>query len=411
MKKLLVITLALVFCFAALPAFAQEKADWSWYGSVRMWTAWEMASEETQLAAGLNNGSKAKGWRALVAPGTFALQDDDVLDWQLQTNSRVGANVKWGNIGGTIEFGQDGAAWNGSKDTRASIRLMSATWNFGSGTLLIGKNYTPYFFLVSNLCGPGGGECNGIGFGSIYGGRRDQITLQFGGFKFGLAAPETGNNPSDIIAFAPWNPPAANGVDIDQWLPRIEASYTFSAGPLAVFLGGAWQTYDIEVGSATGIQKVDTDSWALGLGVKSSFGPFYANFTGQWGQNIGQGGLSTILQFSRSLINPLNYSTEDNQYLTAQLILGFRLTDSLSFEGGVIWQEGDADIPGGTPLSGSVSQDSWVYYLNASWSPAKNFFIIPEIGLIDNGDLSVSGLDDQDLGDVTWFGIKWQINF
>lgn len=409
MKKLFILIVALTFVFAALPAFAQDKAEWNWYGSVRMWTAWENTSEETRLAAALNNGSKARGWNALTAPGVFEAQDDDVVDWQLQTNSRIGTNVKWGSVGGTVEFGQDGTAWNGSNDTRASIRLMSATWNFGPGTLLLGKNYTPFFFLVSNLCGPGGGECNGIGFGSIYGGRRAQIGLQFGGFKVALVEPKVDANPSDIVTRAPWVPPAANGVDTDQMLPRIEAAYTFNLGPAALFLGGLYQTYDIEVGSATGIQEVSNDTWVLGAGARTAFGPFYVNGTFQYGSNVGQGGASTILQFSRSVINPVTLDTEDNEYLTAQLILGFKVMDSLSFEGGAIWQKGSADFP--TAAGGDVSQTSMVYYINATWSPAKNVFIVPEIGLIDNGDLEESGVDDLDLGDVTWFGIKWMINF
>lgn len=408
MKKLFILVLAIAFCFAALPAFAQDKADWAWYGSVRMWTAYENVSEETVKGSLLNNGSKANGWN----PG-FGLpaQDDSVTDWQMQTNSRVGANVKWGAIGGSIEFGQDGTAWNGSKDTRASIRLMSATWNFGSGTLLIGKNYTPYFFLVSNLCGPGGGECNGIGYGSIYGGRRAQIGLQFGGFKVALVEPETGNNPSDPLTVKPWVPPAGAGSDVDQWLPRIELAYTFNLGPAALFLGGAWQTYDVEVGSATGLKEFSNDSWALGLGVKTAFGPFYANGTFQYGNNVGQGGVSTILQFSRSVINPLNYSTEDNTYTTGQLVLGFKLMDSMSFEGGVVYQKGKADMPSALPgLSGTISQEEWVYYVNASWSPAKNVFIVPEFGFVDNGDLDFNQVKS-DLGNVWWLGIKWQINF
>lgn len=415
MKKLFILIVALTFVFAALPAFAQDKAEWSWYGSIRMWTAWESVSDETFFSGnptatrGLANGSKAGAWGARTAPGVVTAQDDDVVDWQLQTNSRIGTSVKWGSVGGTVEFGQDGAAWNGSNDTRASIRLMSGTWNFGSGTLLLGKNYTPYFYLVSNLCGPGGGECNGIGYGSIYGGRRAQVGLQFGGFKFALVEPELRNNPSDAVARAPWAPPAADGVDFDQMLPRLEAAYTFNLGPAQLFLGGVYQTYDIEVGSTTGVKEVSNDTWTLGAGAKTAFGPFYANATVQYGSNVGQGGVATVLQFSRSLIDPVTLNTEDNTYLTAQLILGFKVTDTLSFEGGVIWQQGDADIPLAT--GGSVSQDSWVYYLNATWSPAKNVFIIPELGIIDNGSLEISGEPDRDLGSVTWFGIKWMINF
>ena len=410
MKKLFILIVALTFVFAALPAFAQDKAEWNWYGSIRMWTAWEMADKETQKAANLSSGSRARGWNALTAPGVFELQDDDHLDWQLQTNSRLGVNVKWGSVGGQVEFGHTGDAnWSGSRDVTASFRLMSATWNFGSGTLLLGKNYTPFFFLVSNLCGPGGGECNGIGFGSIYGGRRAQVGLQFGGFKIAAVEPEYRNNPSDAVARAPWNPPAANGVDTDNWLPRLEASYTFNLGPAALYAGGLYQTYDIEVGSTTGVQTVSTDSWALALGARTAFGPFYVNGTAIYGNNIQEGGASTVLQFARSLINPVTLETNDNTYLSAQLVLGFKVMDSLSFEGGVIYQKGMADIPLAT--GGDVSQIEWVYYINATWSPAKNVFIVPEIGIIDNGDIKIAEEPDNDLGKMTWIGIKWMINF
>ena len=54
MKKLFILVLALVMAFAALPAFAQDKADWAFYGSVRMWTAWESVDDNTppQLSNG-----------------------------------------------------------------------------------------------------------------------------------------------------------------------------------------------------------------------------------------------------------------------------------------------------------------------------------------------------------------------
>ena len=38
MKKPTVLFVALVMIFAALPALAQDKADWAFYGSVRIWT-------------------------------------------------------------------------------------------------------------------------------------------------------------------------------------------------------------------------------------------------------------------------------------------------------------------------------------------------------------------------------------
>ncbi len=245
MKKLTVLFVALAMVFGAMPAFAQDKADWSFYGQARMWTAWESVDKET--LAGGDAGSKAGAWNPGI--GGLAVQDDDVLDWQLQSNSRIGANVKWGSVGGNFEFGNEGAAGTvgGSADLRATFRQLYGTWNFGPGTLIVGKTYTPYFFLVSGLCGPGGGECNGIGFGSIYAGRRAQVTLQMGGFKFGLVEPETRFSPLMTSAgprLLLHKTVLHLVLDVDQTLPRFEASYTFNLGPAALFLGGLYNRYE-----------------------------------------------------------------------------------------------------------------------------------------------------------------------
>jgi opacity protein-like surface antigen len=117
MKKLFVLAVALIVGVAfALPAAAQDKAEWSWYGQTRMWTAWEMADEETLF--GGSGGSRARGWN----PGAgLPLQDDDELEWKLQTNARLGANVKWGNVGGRVEFGNTGEPRGGDFGTTLEV--------------------------------------------------------------------------------------------------------------------------------------------------------------------------------------------------------------------------------------------------------------------------------------------------
>ena len=159
MKKMFVLVLALVMAFAALPAFAQDKADWAFYGSVRMWTAWEGVDDTTppQLSSNTSPAGTAQfqvATTAAIARNVGgSVVDDDEMAYLLQGNSRIGANVKWGNVGGRFEYGHT---------TTANLRLLYGTWNFGAGTLLVGQDYGPYFYLVSGLCGPGGGECNGI---------------------------------------------------------------------------------------------------------------------------------------------------------------------------------------------------------------------------------------------------------
>ncbi len=405
MKKMFILVLALVMAFAALPAFAQDKADWAFYGSARMWTAWESVDDNTpaQLSASGFFPVAATAARAFTYGGTPT--DDDELAWLLQGNSRIGANVKWGNIGGRFEYG-----------STPNLRLLYGTWNFGAGTLLVGQDYGPYFYLVSGLCGPGGQECNGIGFGSIYSGRTPQLKLIFGGFQVALSS------PSKVASFQPTTvtpigaqtlllnnnqTTAGTGwTDNDQVLPKLEASYTFNLGPGQFFIGGAYNKYT-EVYSLGGAEvENDVDGWVLGAGTKMAFGPFYVNATAQYGTNPNNSGTGPATLYpSVQLYRPATGESSDSDYMAAQLILGFKLTDSMVFEGGIIWQNGD--------LSGGgfdAEQTTYTYYIGFGWSPAKNVFIVPELGVVDYNKLETP-TGDIDYGKLTWLGIKWQINF
>jgi hypothetical protein len=102
---------------------------------------------------------------------------------------------------------------------------------------------------------------------------------------------------------------------------------------------------------------------------------------------------------------------QDASYYSGQLILGFKLTDAMAFEGGIIYQHGENTVPASLGPATDFSQQSWIYYLQMLYSPAKNVYIVPEIGIIDYDKLKVDGIGDISLGDQSWFGIKWQISF
>jgi hypothetical protein len=427
MKKLFVLFVALVMILAALPAFAQDKADWAFYGSVRMWTAWESVDSDTppQLAStGATGSFFAVGTtraRAFTYGGTS--YGDDELAWMLQTNSRIGANVKWGNIGGRFELGLG----NTEGTQSVSLRLLYGTWNFGPGTFEIGQDYGSYFYLVSNLCGPGGAECNGIGFGSIYPGRVPQLALIMGGFRVSLELPTivssfqgtttrpitsttlllTNNQTTTTVPGGTVN--AAGFQEYDKVIPRIAANYTFNLGPGQFFIGGQYNTYDEIYGVNGVIQENTIDAWTLGAGTKLAFGPFYANATFQYGVNPNNAGTGpTTVYPSVQLYDPQLNKSEDSTYMAAQLILGFKLTDAITFEGGVIWQNGEVQSPSSQL---SFEQNTYTYYLQMTWMPVKNFYIIPEIGAIDFDKLSISDTPDLPYGKTTWIGVKWMINF
>jgi hypothetical protein len=418
MKKLLVFFVALVMAFAALPAFAQDKADWSFYGSVRMWTAWESVKAETPAILSGTGAAPflgqyayqgfANAQRWINADGNY--EGDAGLAWELQGNSRIGANVKWGNVSGAFEY-----------SSTPGLRLLYGTWNFGPGSLRVGQDYTPWFFVASGLCGPGGGECNGIGFGTPYGGRQPQLKLIFGGFNVALVRPynlatlyQINNAATNVDVFnATTNPGGlfvtATPADVDREWPKFEASYTLTAGPVALWMAGVYQkvTY---VTNLAGNPEVDIDSWQLGLGAKTAFGPFYLNGLATYAQNPNNyAGYANLLP-TFSWVDATAQHQEDAGYWAFQLIPGFKVTDSLSFEGGIILQTSKINVPASIPEV-ELKQTSWVYYVQMTWSPAKNVYIIPELGVIDYKKLQITGDDDVDLGKTTWFGIKWQINF
>jgi hypothetical protein len=409
MKKLFVLAVAMMVTFAlALPATAQDKADWSFYGSVRMWTAWESVDSDTppQLSSSGAAGSffqvgvtKARA----ITYGTTAEGDDEVA-WLLQGNSRIGANVKWGNIGGRFEYGSG-----------PNLRLLYGDWNFGPGTLRIGQDYGAYFYLVSGLCGVGGAECNGIGFGSIYSGRTPQIKLIMGGFQVNLATASTVSSyqAAPGVTAATATPatillaPNAPG-DTDQQLPKIEASYTFSLGPASLFVGGVYNRYKEVYNVSNQEQENTVDGFAFGAGAKMGFGPFYVNATAQYAQNPNNSGAGPYTVYpSVMLYNPTTNQSEDAKYFAGQLILGFKLSDAIGFEGGFIYQKGKVGTLTGT---GDLRQSTYTYYVQMTWSPVKNVFFIPELGVIDFDKMT---LQDGDLnyGKTTWLGIKWMINF
>jgi len=420
MKKLFVLFVALVMILAALPAFAQDKADWAFYGSVRMWTAWESVDSDTppQLASSGATGSFFAVGTTRARAFSYAGQNygDDELAWMLQTNSRIGANVKWGNIGGRFELGLG----NTEGTQSVSLRLLYGTWNFGPGTLEVGQDYGSYFYLVSNLCGPGGAECNGIGFGSIYPGRVPQLALIMGGFRVSLELPTIVSSfqgtttrpvlPTTLLLVNNQTTAGTGFIEYDKVFPRIAANYTFNLGPGQFFIGGQYNTYNEEYGVNGALQENSIDAWTLGAGTKLAFGPFYVNGTFQYGVNPNNAGTGpTTIYPSVQLYDPQLNRSEDSTYMAAQLILGFKLTDAITFEGGVVWQNGNVDSPNNSQLS--FEQNTYTYYLQMTWMPTKNVYIIPEIGVIDFDKLSISDTPDITYGKTQWIGIKWMINF
>lgn len=416
MKKLFVLMAVAIFVVGSIvPAMAQDRAV-SFYGSARMWTEYRSVDKEVTTST-------------VVTNPLAGLDDEEELVWDLQSNSRLGMIVKWGNIGGQVELGLGSAVTN---------RLIFGTWNFGPGTLLVGQDYSPSFWPISSQCGLGGGDCGLINWGEVYAGRQPQLKLIMGNFQVALIKPAAsqlfstaGGTPTTVQVPAGSTPPAGgvfvsttgvfdiyvvagstpnfDKVDTDFNLPKIEASYVFNLGPAALWIGAGWNTVTLQ-GVPTGttiVRDESFDSYFGSIGGKFNFGPFYVNGKLSYAVNPASYGLAQDIGLRTPSYTLATNSFNDVDSLMAMLVFGFKLSDAIKFEAGWGWLSNERDnAPGITE-----EQSTNAYYIQMSWSPAKNVFIIPELGIVDYGDKEVTGAADVDLGSVFYAGIKWQINF
>ena len=353
MRKLLVLLAAVAFVVAfTVPAMS---ADWGFYGSARMGT--------------FSND---------VTPAGANPQSDDDLTWDLQGNSRIGASVKAGAIGGKFEYG-----------STPNLRQLFGTWKFGSGTLLLGQTYTPLMGLYSNQVAAGDNDL--VAYGGIYAGRQPMIQLAMGPLKIALVKPAA---------------PAAAAVvtgagDVDVATPKLEAAYSFKAGPFSLKPMLGYASYD-EVIVAT--QKAySIDSYILGVGFSGGFGAAYVKGSVYTGTNVANYGFAQTAPGGAAW-DAATSKVQDRDSMGYQLIAGFKASDMITLEAGYGAVESELDAVG------TNESDASSYYVNATINLAKGCFIVPEIGKFDNGETTTANVKTEN-GDTTYFGAKWQINF
>jgi hypothetical protein len=340
MKKFLVI-----FAIVALIASPAMAAEWNFFGSARMST--------------FSND---------VSPGGGGDSDQDTT-WALQGNSRVGANVKAGDVSGAFEYG-----------TGVNVRKLYGEWNFGAGSLLVGQTYTPANFFPSNQVWDGDADL--LPYGGVYRGRRPMIQLKFGTFKLAFVSPDTAND-------------LGTGGDVDVTLPQFEASYKFKTDMFYVDVFGGYQTYEIEQGVT-----LDVDSYIAGANLGLTFGPASIMGSAWLGKNTGTYGM-WVDPADDPVVNAAGTEIIDNDLFGWLAVVNFKANDMLSFEAGYGHVETELDV------DAAQTDETDSYYVNAVLTFAPGVFIVPEVGMVDYQD-DASGADQ---GDLTYFGAKWQINF
>ena len=397
MKKLLVIlaALALVWAFAA-PASA---VDWNFYGSARMATYYTSRDFGDQL-----NDS-----------GTD--DEDAATRWELQGNSRLGATVKGDNISGRVELGLKGLNGN---DLDVGTRRIAGTWNFGAGSLKVGKDYSPVSQFISTQAFDG--DLGLLGIGAFYGRRPAGIELGFGRLRIALLDPQddfivglgggtatliigTGATSQSISISTP-----SNG-DPDTYFPKIEASWGMSFDQFSFTVMGGFQYYEIEdVQSETrfGQDDVDVTAWVLGGDASYSFGPVYLRAAASYSVNPDDANWYTYGVQLGGAVWDRDDDTDDMDVMMGAIVGGWKMSDTIIFEVGFGIADYDTDAQGfeeTTPFS---------VYGNATIQLAPGVWIIPEGGYFNYDDLQIpagGNPDKDDAGDSFYVGAKWQVDF
>jgi hypothetical protein len=362
----------LIVAMVAAPAMA---ADWSFYGSARMSTFYVA----TDFGDATVNGE----------------DDDWGLDWDFQTNSRLGAKVKADKVSGLIELalkGTDGG------DLDVATRRAYGVWNFSEkGALKVGKDYSPVTNDLSNQVFNEDDDMEGSGV--FHGRRPGGLTLILGGLELAFLTNPLKDSSSGAADITP------DGSDLDWNLPKIEARYTLKTDSLQLIPFGGFNYFKVSKGASSLQDDLDIYSYVLGLTVKANLGAFYLGADGAYGQNWNNanwknGSYNAATSSSASLKAGGDDVNDATSYMLG-LVLGLSATDSLKFETGFGYRNDDPDSPG------SDNDDFWQGYVQAVLTLAPGVYVVPEAGYQDFMDDAAG--DDE--GYQWYAGAKWQIDF
>ena len=384
MKKFMVIiaVIAMVGAFAA----TSMAAEWSFYGSARMNTTYYDKSKETVT----------QGLEATDVPNP-ALFDDQDMTWTDQSNARFGAKVKASDaVSGRFEF-QTGVAAVG-------LRLMYGVYSWGSGSLLVGQDYTPVDQILSSSIGALGYQITGAGYGAPDDGEGDALTI---GTLYESRQPQIKLKFGDLqLAFIKMSTIAPEGqglyTDVDTYLPKIEVSYTFKTDMFSLTPYGGYNAVDFTNPNTDDSETVT--SYVYGVAGKVNFGPMFVKANVFGSQNSGNWAKYNA-RVNDNAVFDANGNVEDSTTYGGQIIAGFKLSDMFTFEAGYSADSNEVDVAGGTQKN---KPSHW--YVNATLTLAPGVYIIPEVGMFDFGDLEQPG-GDVDQGDATYYGVEWKINF
>lgn len=352
-------TLLLTLFFLLLAARHSFAADWNFYGSARISAFYEKIDDNL--------------WQGLADTQSYAQK--------LHGNSRIGARVTVSDeLNGRFEYGATGGG--------ANLRLLYGEWHFGAGKLLIGQAYTPLLSgtgQVYNFSPLNRGDTSAAYWGGVYAGRKAQIGLKIG--RLYLAAVEqeaelydTGSGTTELT------------------LPELHLNYTFSNKTWMAQLLGGLAAFDVEEAGSSG----DVTSYLAGAHGRLRLGRAYLTGGGWFGRNAGN-----LIQQYVSLADSGQHFAKwdgtgviDNDSAGFFASAGYVLNNMFRFEAGYGYCRSELDT------AASVEYEAATCYLQSAITLAPGVTVVPEIGRIDMSEGPAFGNMD-----ITYAGMKWQINF
>ena len=223
-----------------------------------------------------------------------ASKKDSDVSHDIQGNSQFGLRVKEADFSGVFEMG----AYNPKNYSGGpEIRLMFASWDFGTGTVMVGKAPSPYVYRTVQAWDADGGM---NGYGSLYDGRYGQVKVTMkNGLYFDVMQPRVGagaNTTAPVAAaanaLAPFQQtansyPTATTVNYDTMMPKLVVGYEGKLDKWTYGGGAAFNRYNVErFSSATASTKTDITSYLLFFHGKVDLAPVELAYNVFGGQNV-----------------------------------------------------------------------------------------------------------------------------
>jgi hypothetical protein len=393
MKK---ITVAAVACIAALAFAAPALAvDVTGYGNIKLGTFWTQNSFYSAT-----NGAKR-------TDGDFSL--DNFGD------SFVGVRAKESEFSAVAEVG----LYNPKAYSKGvEVRLLFADWDFGNGTLRIGKTPSPYVYRTQQVWDSDGGF---NGYGSLWDGRYANIKLTMkNGFYFTAMQPRVGNAANNTSNASPsadvtagysqtGNSYQATYTDYDTMLPKIVTGYEGTLDKWTYGGGVSYNLYRVTTSTANSTPiKQQVHSYLVFFHGKVDLAPVelsYNVFTGRntgdlMSSGTGNGTSNTLANSGAS--NGAYFDTlhgVDSFTYGGWGQVGYKISDEAMFYTGASYIVDDNRI--------SHADERMAAFVNVNFKVAKRFNIVPEIDYIN--DMKNTRGEKESRALIA--GAKWQMTF